>query len=71
MVQRHQSILYAVQNYGKRLFSFIRSRVKNDADAEDIPSLFNYLMRNLGLTENTELRHTQYLPLPITPSEVR
>lgn len=31
-----QNILYAVQNYGKRLFSFIRSRVKTDEDAEDI-----------------------------------
>jgi RNA polymerase sigma factor (sigma-70 family) len=36
MAQRQQSIQYAVQNYGKRLFSFIRSRVKNDQDAEDI-----------------------------------
>lgn len=36
MAQRQQSILYAVQNYGKRLFSFIRSRVKSDEDAEDI-----------------------------------
>ncbi len=36
MAQRQQSIIYAVQNYGKRLFSFIRSRVKNDQDAEDI-----------------------------------
>ena len=33
---QQQSILYAVQNYGKRLFSFIRNRVKNDEDAEDI-----------------------------------
>ncbi len=36
MAQRQQSIQDAVQNYGKRLFSFIRSRVKNDQDAEDI-----------------------------------
>lgn len=36
MAQRQQSIVFAVQNYGKRLFSFIRSRVKNDEDAEDI-----------------------------------
>jgi len=36
MAQREQSILYAVQNYGKRLFSFIRNRVKSDEDAEDI-----------------------------------
>ena len=36
MAQRQQSIVNAVQDYGKRLFRFIRSRVKNDADAEDI-----------------------------------
>jgi RNA polymerase sigma factor (sigma-70 family) len=36
MAQQQQSIRYAVQNYGKRLFSFIRSRVKTDEDAEDI-----------------------------------
>jgi RNA polymerase sigma factor (sigma-70 family) len=36
MAPRQQSILNAVQNYGKRLFRFIRSRVKNDEDAEDI-----------------------------------
>jgi RNA polymerase sigma factor (sigma-70 family) len=36
MMQKHQSILDAFQNYGKRLFGFIRSRVKNDEDAEDI-----------------------------------
>ncbi|GAT62612.1 RNA polymerase sigma factor [Paludibacter jiangxiensis] len=33
---KHQSVLYAVQNYGKRLYRFIRSRVNNDEDAEDI-----------------------------------
>jgi RNA polymerase sigma factor (sigma-70 family) len=36
MAQRQQSIQNAVRDYGKRLFSFIRSRVKNDEDAEDI-----------------------------------
>ncbi len=36
MVQRQQIIQNAVKNYGKRLFNFIRSRVKNDEDAEDI-----------------------------------
>lgn len=36
MAQRQLSIQNAVQNYGKRLFSFIRRRVKNDEDAEDI-----------------------------------
>jgi RNA polymerase sigma factor (sigma-70 family) len=33
---KQQRILDAVQNYGKRLFSFIRSRVRTDEDAEDI-----------------------------------
>jgi len=33
---KEQRILDAVRNYGKRLFSFIRSRVKSDEDAEDI-----------------------------------
>ena len=33
---KQQNVLDAVQNYGKRLFSFIRSRVKSDEDAEDI-----------------------------------
>ncbi len=36
MAQRQESILNAVQNYGKRLSRFIRSRVRNDEDAEDI-----------------------------------
>jgi RNA polymerase sigma factor (sigma-70 family) len=36
MAHRQQSIRQAVQDYGKRLFGFIRSRVKNDDDAEDI-----------------------------------
>jgi RNA polymerase sigma factor (sigma-70 family) len=34
--QRQQNLVNAVQSYGKQLFKFIRSRVKNDADAEDI-----------------------------------
>ncbi len=33
---KQERILDAVRNYGKRLFSFIRSRVKSDEDAEDI-----------------------------------
>jgi len=36
MAQQQQIIRNAVKNYGKRLFSFIRSRVKNKEDAEDI-----------------------------------
>ena len=36
MMQREQRIQFAEKNYGKRLFNFIRSRVKNNRDAEDI-----------------------------------
>jgi RNA polymerase sigma factor (sigma-70 family) len=34
--QPKQNIIQAVRDYGKRLFLFIRSRVDDDADAEDI-----------------------------------
>ena len=34
--QRRQNIIQAVREYGKRLFYFIRGRVKTDEDAEDI-----------------------------------
>lgn len=36
MTEQQNSIQYAVKNYGKRLFGFIRSRVNTDEDAEDI-----------------------------------
>lgn len=36
MAQHQQNVKYAEQNYGKCLFSFIRSRVKDIRDAEDI-----------------------------------
>lgn len=36
MKHRQQNIIYAIENYSKRLFKFIRNRVKNDEDAEDI-----------------------------------
>lgn len=36
MTRQQLRIQQAVQEYGKRLFGFIRSRVKNDEDAEDI-----------------------------------
>lgn len=36
MMHKQQSVIFAIRNYGKRLFNFIRSRVKNDEDAEDI-----------------------------------
>ncbi len=54
MAERQQSILYAVQNYGKRLFSFIRSRVKNDADAEDILQDVWYQLSSIIDTEPVE-----------------
>jgi len=34
--QNHQTIIQAIASYGKNLLGFIRRRVKNDADAEDI-----------------------------------
>jgi RNA polymerase sigma factor (sigma-70 family) len=34
--QQHQNIMQAVRDYSKRLFSFIRGRVKSREDAEDI-----------------------------------
>jgi len=34
--QKSQNIIEAVQDYGKRLFSFIRGRVRTDEDAQDI-----------------------------------
>ena len=54
MTQRQQTIQYAVQNYGKRLFSFIRSRVKNDADAEDILQDVWYKLSSIIDTEPIE-----------------
>jgi len=33
---QQQSILYAIQHYGQRLLSYIRSRVGSDQEAEDI-----------------------------------
>ena len=54
MAQRQQSILDAVQNYGKRLFSFIRSRVKNDEDAEDILQDVWYQLSSIIDTEPIE-----------------
>ncbi len=55
MAQRQQSIQDAVQNYGKRLFSFIRSRVKNDEDAEDILQDVWYQLSSIIDTEPIEL----------------
>jgi len=55
MAQRQQSIQDAVQNYGKRLFSFIRGRVKNDQDAEDILQDVWYQLSAIIETEPIEL----------------
>ena len=54
MAQRQQSIVNAVQNYGKRLFGFIRSRVKNDEDAEDILQDVWYQLSSIIDTEPIE-----------------
>jgi len=54
MAQRQQSVIFAVQNYGKRLFSFIRSRVKNDEDARDILQDVWYQLSSIIDTEPLE-----------------
>lgn len=51
MAQRQQSIQNAVQEYGKRLVRFIRSRVKNDQDAEDILQDVWYQLSSIIETE--------------------
>lgn len=55
MSHRQQSIQEAVQNYGKRLFGFIRSRVKNDQDAEDILQDVWYQLISIIDTQPIEL----------------
>ena len=54
MVHQHQNIKHAVQNYGKQLFSFIRSRVKNDEDAKDILQDVWYSLSSIIETETIE-----------------
>lgn len=51
---KQQRIADAVQNYGKRLFSFIRNRVKNDEDAEDILQDVWYQLLSLADIEPIE-----------------
>ena len=47
---KEQKILEAVQAYGKKLFSFIRSRVKSDEDAEDIlQDVWHYLSQAIDI----------------------
>jgi RNA polymerase sigma factor (sigma-70 family) len=54
MAQRQQSISQVVKEYGKRLFGFIRSRVKNDEDAEDILQEVWYALSSIIDTERIE-----------------
>jgi len=55
MANRQQSIQMAVQDYGKRLFRFIRSRVKTEEDAEDILQDVWYQLSSIIDTEPIEL----------------
>jgi RNA polymerase sigma factor (sigma-70 family) len=54
MTQQQQSILDAVRKYGKRLFGFIRTRVRNDEDAEDILQDVWYQLCSIIETEPIE-----------------
>jgi RNA polymerase sigma factor (sigma-70 family) len=51
---KQQRILDAVQNYGKRLSGFIRSRVKSNEDAEDILQDVWYQLSAIVETEPIE-----------------
>jgi RNA polymerase sigma factor (sigma-70 family) len=51
---KQQRVLDAVQDYGKRLFSFIRGRVKSDEDAEDILQDVWYQLSSIVDTEPIE-----------------
>jgi RNA polymerase sigma factor (sigma-70 family) len=47
-------IIQAVQDYGNRLFSFIRNRVKSDEDAQDILQDVWYRLSNVNEAEPIE-----------------
>lgn len=49
-----QNIIQAIQNYGRQLFGFIRSRVKTNEDAEDILQDVWYQFSNLPERESIE-----------------
>lgn len=49
-----QNVMQVVSNYGKRLFSFIRNKVKSDEDAEDILQDVWYQLSNVVDTTNIE-----------------
>jgi len=50
-LQKQQNIITAVKEYGKRLFGFIRGRVRTDEDAEDILQEVWYQFSNQPETE--------------------
>jgi RNA polymerase sigma factor (sigma-70 family) len=52
--EKSQNIIQAVQEYGKRLFSFIRGRVRTDEDAQDILQDVWYQLSNVTDTESIE-----------------
>jgi len=52
--EKSQNIVQVVQDYGKRLFSFIRGRVKTDEDAEDILQDVWYQFSNALVGEQIE-----------------
>lgn len=54
--QRRQNIIQAVRDYGKRLFYFIRGRVKTNEDAEDILQDVWYQFSNV--LENEPIEQT-------------
>jgi len=54
MAQKQQKIKKVQQNYGKRLFGFIRSRVNNIKDAEDILQDVWFQLSNLIDIEGIE-----------------
>ncbi|KAA3640273.1 MAG: sigma-70 family RNA polymerase sigma factor [Bacteroidetes bacterium] len=52
--ERSQNIVGVVEQYGRRLFNFIRGRVKTDADAEDILQEVWYQFSRVVNTEPIE-----------------
>jgi len=52
--QKSQNIIQTVQEYGKRLFGFIRGRVKTDEDAQDILQDVWYQLSNVTNIDSIE-----------------
>lgn len=46
--QKNNSISFTIQEYGKKLFGFVRGKVKSNEDAEDILQEVWYQLTNLG-----------------------